>query len=546
MKSVGILVGLISITVSPWTTYDPINPIKLLFLSICGLSCLAYLILNRKKFKIDRTILSLSTVFIVQTSVSLFFSGSSIVQGFFGNYGRYFGFFTWLMLFIIMLYFSLGQSINFAIQVFFYVGGISYIYSILQYLGKDFAPWDNYYGTIVGFLGNPNFQSSFLGLFFISIFGYLITSLKSKIKSLSLIAVALTLIFLIVVSSSIQGVFVAGVGLGTYILYFLFARRFYRTFWSFFAMGIFSMLLFAAAVIGVGPLAIYLHRGTLAVRGDYWLAALSMAKANLLTGVGPDQFGTWYRFYRHSEALTRINADVTSDSAHNGYLDFAANFGIMSLIAYLLLLVYVIIKIGNFIKSQGKVDYTHAGLVAVFVAFQSQFLISPNQIGLVIWGWVALGALLGYRKMDPDPGQLKLGKKKHLTSQFGAINPYSETASLLIGGLVGLLVAGPIIYSSMQFRVALIKADAVRVIAAADIWPHTDSLLNYSARLLFSNNLQEQGNTLVNSGLKEFPNSYVLWRTRLQYRWITEDQQNEARAQLHRLDPLNPEWAPKS
>ena len=103
--------------------------------------------------------------------------------------------------------------------------------------------------------------------------------------------------------------------------------------------GLVTFFFFIFSVIGLGPLAPLLFKGTLAIRGDYWRAGFSMAKDHLLTGVGPDQFGTWYRFYRHQEALTRVNAEVVTNSAHNGYLDFAANLGIIALITYLVLFI---------------------------------------------------------------------------------------------------------------------------------------------------------------------------------------------------------------
>jgi len=544
-KSVGILIGLASIAISPWTTYDPINPLKLLMLGICGASCLVYLILNRKMIKINKVVLTLSVIFVLQAFISLLFSGASITQGVFGYYGRYFGFFTWLMLFIIMVYFSVGQKIEYVIRIFLYVGSISMIYSLLQYFRKDPAPWDNYYATIFGFLGNPNFQSSFLGLYIISLCISILKNWKNGRKTIFLVTMALLSAFLILISSSIQGVFVVSIGLGTLLLYVTLVHRHYRIFWSLFTAGGLSVLFFIGAVIGVGPLATYLYKGTLATRGDYWLTALSMAKANMFTGVGPDQYGTWYRFYRSSEALNRFNVDVTSDSAHNGYLDFAANLGILALIVYILLLMYALICVGRFIKSQEKLDYTHAGLVSLFVAFQAQFLISPNQLGLVIWGWVFLGALFGYRGIEEVGKPTKSDKRHFMVSKLEATNPYFATASLVIGGLIGCLVTGPVIYSSMQFRTALVKADALRIITAANYWPRTDLVLNYSTIILFDNNLQSQGFALVNSGLKEFPNSYALWKTRMKYKWITEAEKNEGREQLHRLDPLNPEWAPK-
>ena len=249
-KNVGILLGLASIAVSPWTTYDPINPLKLLMIGICGASCLVYLILNRNITKVNRIVLVLSAVFVFQAFIALLFSGSSITQGFFGYYGRYFGFFTWFMLFIIMVYFSVGQKIDYIVRVFLFVGSISMVYSLLQYLKRDPAPWDNYYATIFGFLGNPNFQSSFLGLYVISVSVGVIKNWGNKKKILFLLTIIIISMFLIFISSSIQGFFVVSIGLMAILLYVLFAKQHYRTFWFSFTFGILFVPLFIGGVIG--------------------------------------------------------------------------------------------------------------------------------------------------------------------------------------------------------------------------------------------------------------------------------------------------------
>jgi O-antigen ligase len=485
-------------------------------------------------------------MFVLQALISALFSESNFTQDFYGSYGRYFGLFTWIMLFAIMVCMSLFEDFTYLLRVFLIVGCISLIYSIIQYAGRDPAPWNNEFNSILGFLGNPNFQSSFLGLFLVALFGTILMKLRSRVHVLFLSLAAVASALLILSSNSIQGIFVGAVGIASFGMYYLFAKKLYKTFWLLFTSGLATFALFILSVIAFGPLTLFPSKGTLAIRGDYWRAAFSMAKDHLLTGVGPDQFGTWYRFYRHQEALTRINAEVVTDSAHNGYLDFAANLGVIALIAYLALLVYATMQIGRFIKRQDSIDLTHATIVALFLGFQAQFLISPNQIGLVIWGWAFLGAIFGYASVpDKKMGQIANLKKSFKRFPKSELN-FSVMASVLIGTVLGLIFTGPVVYSSMQFRDALVKADAIKVISAVNIWPRKEELVIYSVGLLVSNNLEEQGSKLVDSGLREFPNSFDLWRQKLSFKYLTESEKKEIQAQLHRLDPLNPEWAPKN
>jgi len=446
------------------------------------------------------------------------------------------------MLFSTMVYLSLFQEFSFLLRVFLIIGSVSFSYSIIQYFGRDPAPWQNNFSPILGFLGNPNFQSSFLGLFLVALCGKLFLKLKNPMHLLLMFLIIICTALLIFSSGSIQGIFVGAVGIASFGMYFLYAKKFLKTFWALSTSGIITFVLFVFSVVGMGPLAPLLHKGTLAIRGDYWLAAFSMTTDNLLTGVGPDQFGTWYRFYRGQNAVTRVNAGVVTDSAHNGYLDFAANLGIIALMAYFVLLIYAIVSMGMYIKRHDSLDVTHATLVALFFSFQAQFLISPNQIGVVIWGWVFLGAIFGYAHGETTQKKGIPKPEKSLRKVTTPKDSFTLIASTIIGTLLGFLITGPVFYSSMQFRVALVKADAIRVISAANMWPRNEDLLTYSASLLFTNNLQQQGITLVKAGLMEFPNSFDLWNLKNSYRYISDIEKNEVLEQLRRLDPQNPEW----
>ena len=544
-RRITVLIGIISIATSPWTTYDPINPLKFLLLGVCGSTCLVFLIINRKEFQFNKVMLSLIAIFISQTLISTVFSGSSLTQGIFGYYGRNFGLLTWIMLFALMIYFSVAQEFQILLSSLLIVGVISLLYSYVQYFGIDPAPWQNNFNAIIGFLGNPNFQSSFLGLFLIVVIGNLLQEFRNTKYLILYSILLLATVQLILTSGSIQGLFVSLVGLGSLAMYFVYAKKYYKIFWSLTVVGAIFFLNFVFAIVGLGPLSGYIHRGTLAIRGDYWLAAMSMAKANLLTGVGPDQYGTWYRFYRHQESLTRVNSEVVSDSAHNGFLDFAANLGFVAFLAYVLLIIYAIVLVGRSINHDSKIDRTHATLVALFMGFQSQLLISPNQIGLAVWGWVFLGAMYGYKRPEVDKKVKQMKLSLRADQRRSSFNQLSLALAPMIGTLVGFALAFPIFYSSMQFRTALVKADAIRIIAAATVWPRNEEVLSFSTNLLLSNGLQEQGLKLVNSALQEFPNSFELLRSKKSYKWITEVESKEIQSNLHRLDPLNPEYAPK-
>ena len=541
-RKISILLGLGSIAVTPWWTYDPINPVKFIFLCMAGCTSLIYLLLSKRFFLINKTLLIASTVFVLQIIISLMFSGVNITSGLFGAYGRLFGALTWIMLLAIFLFYSVNQPQEYLLKIFIWVGVISLAYSVFQLLGLDPAPWNNDYDPVIGLLGNPNFQSSFLGLFFIVVAGKIIQKQNSTRSMIFWSLLAPIDLFAIYRTNSIQGFFVVFIGIMIFLAYILHFKNYRYLLLTFFTTGIVSTVLFVMAVIGMGPLQSLLYKGTLAIRGDYWITAILMSKSAPLTGVGPDNYGENYRLFRPIESLTRINAEVTSDSAHNGYLDFSANLGVTSLLIYLVFLLLVFRKVSHFVRHSITLDYNHLIVTAIWVAFNGQLLISPNQIGLALWGWAFAGLLLSYSNSHDSlsnyDSNLSIKEKKKALSKI-APTSFLDLISWVGGIMIGFLVSLPIYVSSAHFRSALVSADAVRILSASQDWPRSPTTILYTARLMFANNLMEQGLQITNFGIREYPDSFEIWRQKLQYNKLTEAEVILIKSKLVELDPLN-------
>jgi O-antigen ligase len=92
----------------------------------------------------------------------------------------------------------------------------------------------------------------------------------------------------------------------------------------------------------------------------------------------------------------RRGPDVTSNAAHNVFLDISAYGGFPLLLIYLALMVLVVISAVKVLKRSQGFNAGFVGLVAGWVAFQAQSIISINQIGLALWGWVWSGLIIGY------------------------------------------------------------------------------------------------------------------------------------------------------
>ncbi len=541
-KKVNWLIGVCSIAVAPWWNYDPINPIKLIFLCVAGFTALVNVLLQQEKVRRQRNIAIIVLIFFIQVMLSLFFSGINLTLGLYGTYGRLFGAVTWCMLLAIFMFYSISSNAGELNKVFMGFASFSAIYSFLQMLGWDFAPWNNDYDPILGFLGNPNFQSSFLGLFCIGLLGFAIENIRNR-KRLLVAALALLLnIIIIYRTNSIQGMFVFVVGILTYVLYNMIYRKQKVIFLLSVANLAILFVLFSLGVVGKGPISDLVHRGTLAIRGDYWLAALNMTSSNVITGVGPDGYGEMYRLFRPIESLTRVNSEVTSDSAHNGFLELSSNLGLLALILYLLLSFFVLKNLIIFILESRKLDKLHMTMTAIWLGFNSQMLISPNQIGLTVWGWAFGGALIGYSSLDRSTEKANFSNSsehKMKSKLTEGRNDFSSTIASITGLVVGLTISLPPYIANAQFRSALVSSDATKIIRASHTWPQSSTTILYTSRLLFANNLMSQGYQTAKYGVSLYPKSFELHRIMLQYKSLTEAEQRAISDVLRKLDPLN-------
>jgi hypothetical protein len=72
---------------------------------------------------------------------------------------------------------------------------------------------------VIGFLGNPNFQSSFLGLVGILSFAYLLNSKADLKMRLAFLTLFLMSLFVIIKTNSQQGLIVLALGVGIVSVY---------------------------------------------------------------------------------------------------------------------------------------------------------------------------------------------------------------------------------------------------------------------------------------------------------------------------------------
>jgi hypothetical protein len=299
---------------------------------------------------------------------------------------------------------------------------------------------------------------------------------------------------------------------------------------------------FVAVLVGTlnkGPLASLLYKDSVTYRGDYWRAGWKMTVENPIFGVGLDSYGDWYRRSRTIEATLRRGPDVTSNTAHNVFLDISAYGGFPLLLVYGVLMALVVISAVKVIKRSQGFNAGFVGLVAGWVAFQAQSIISINQIGLALWGWVLSGLIIGY-EINTRNSVVVSEKKTGKTSTKPAKASAATTLAMFVGLIVGVLVGMPPYLASAKYKGALETSNPTVIQEAAYIWPLDASRMIQVSVTLNDNKLEAQGLAVALDATEKFPNNYSVWAALSLMKNASPEQKAQALVQMKRLDPLNP------
>jgi hypothetical protein len=132
------------------------------------------------------------------------------------------------------------------------------------------------------------------------------------------------------------------------------------------------------------------------VRGHYWRTGVEMLIEKPLFGVGMDRYGAFFKQYRDVNYPLTYGFDITSTNAHNTFIQFFATGGIFLGASYLLLNGYILRRaIVGLKHSDGNNRLFLAGVFSAWIAFQAQSLVSIDNIGISIWGWVLGASVIG-------------------------------------------------------------------------------------------------------------------------------------------------------
>lgn len=545
-----ILPFLISITlvVTPTVSMDPINPPKLLILTIFGGACLGLIILNLRSILRERIGQTVGIVLIALFILGLFssFLGSELnwKEQFFGAMGRNTGFITYLSLALIsfsLITFFSSEALSKSMLALVVSGVASSVYGVLQFLDLDPVGWSNSYNPVIGFLGNPNFQSSFIGIATVALVHFLIYS-KTSLNRRGVLLLGVVLgVFVIYESDSQQGllVFVLGISLLVIGRLYQLDRKFY-----FRGFSIFVLIAGVVAVLGIlqrGPLSSILYKPSVTFRGDYWRAGYEMFRENLLNGLGMDSYGNYYRQYRDLEAVLRRGPEITSNAAHNVFIDLASNGGLLLLLPYVFLVLYTFWIFSRAIKVNSIEKPQLILVFSLWVCYQAQSLISINQIAMAAWGWVLMGLTIGQSLQVLQQKNLVTSKPGKSSGGFSSREVGAAAVlSSFVFGVIGFCVGILPLSTSASERSAVRSGMAEKVIEAAFRSPRDPGRMNALAVALGNAGLPEEALKIAKEAVREFPTSFGAWKVITQVGAASPQDKREAYKKMRELDPLNP------
>lgn len=533
----------VSLLVTPLWALDPINPIKMLALSATAFMGLGVLLANQKALGLARfkEPLILICGFIAWQLIVILVSGGEKLQQLYGTTGRNTGFFTYLafsMLFVVSIVSSNKAFLNLFFMTSLAVGAASLAYGVIQALGRDPFVWVGPYSPVFGFLGNPNFQSSLLGILGSIVFAQLLSGVVKTQAKIACLGYLLVTLYVIKETDSQQGflvlLFGSGIALGVYV-----NQRNKVLGYSYLGLALFGFIAILVGTLNKGPLASLLYKDSVTYRGDYWRAGWKMTLDNPIFGVGLDSYGDWYRRSRTIEATLRRGPDLTTNAAHNVFLDFSAYGGFPLVLIYIALMVLVMVSAVKVIGRSKGFNAGFVGLVAGWVAFQAQSIISINQIGLAIWGWVLSGLIIGY-EINTRGSEVVIQKKTGKIAAKAAQSSAGSVMSMFIGLITGVLVGMSPYLASAKFKGALETRNPTIIQEAAYIWPLDPTRMIQVAGTLNENKLEAQGLEVALDATESFPDNYGVWASLYSMKSATAEQKADALAQMKRLDPLNP------
>lgn len=517
------------------TLYNPISTPKFSAL-MCFLAYVSFFHL-KELFQRPRTYLDwIQSIFIFSIFVNVIVNRNAIDERLFGVSGRNIGLFS--LLAIVCMLQATGNSLfsfpSFRSNLLISNLAVAIILLVQTALPRYFD-FELFYGVAPSTLGNPNIISAFLGLSFLSIVLWFIDSAKTKLYNIAGLVFAMVInTWALYECNSVQGFVILIVTLWSYLIFKIYSlvprRGLIALLGSLFILSSTVILLLTNGLFGFSRFA---ETTSLFARIDYWRAGWKMLIHNPVFGVGLDGYGDYFRTFRNKDAFLRFGEGRVSDSAHNVYIDFFANGGVVLGITFILMNfmpVYFLIKL---FKTQTQIIKNQIiGLLAFWTGLQVTLVLSVSSIPLLVWLALLLGSIKSLA-FNPISKVNEFRPNKTLK--------YQRNSSKLVGVTLAslfLIVSFLPLKLSYDFLRAANTADGSRLLRLVDDFPRDSKNYVQVARGAADAGFFRESLELSLQGLAYNPRNFELLRLVLDNPASSEDIRNRSMTLMREIDPF--------
>lgn len=502
--------------------------------------------------KIGLTFYGVAAVFyLIQIAVG----PAGIERTLWGAYSRANGAMSYLSIIFIAVTVLLSarlSNINRVFQILALALFLNATYGYLQYSGNDFVDWVNPYNPIIGTLGNPNFSSSILGLTSLATICYATFASSSNYIKTALGVLGLAGVILSYLTASIQGPLTFVAGLTIALLGSLWIANKRAVFYPLSALVVVGGTFLIYSMYGYGPLGATLFQYTLKLRFRYWQAAIEMMQNHPWLGVGVDSYGEYFRRSKPLALILSNGPELMTNNAHSTPFQLGATLGVPFFLIYISLQIYVIIRFIKAFRNPAENAKPLLALFSIWVAFQLQSLISLDQLGLSIWGWVLGAAIIGLSFDGAAVAVPPVVKGPKKVERIKEVAPAFLKPGIAIGAIIGFLIALVPIRADLAMKAAIetpwSKEDEaskqtrlVNLTAAIKTLEYDPSYVSQAITEVYRMGKIEDGLALAKAGAALHPESFdsqfmvvdmleqnQLWKDAIPYRKRTTE-----------LDPMN-------
>ena len=472
-----LLVGGSLVTLFIWSNLaDPFNAPKSWIMYITGFYLAGWAVFQIRSAlnnSILRMVTALSGGYILTLFLAFLFTDEKFV-GFFGENARRTGFLTYFCLTIFFLSSALlfrNSNIRKLDLVTLVVGPVVGIYGFFQHFKIDPIKWNNPYNSVLSTLGNPDFASAVMGIFLVLLTGIILNTTKALWIRIYALTSALLLIVTILFSQARQGLLAGFIGVAV-VAYIFLTQRNKKLGLSFAGITAIGLVLGVFGMLNQGPLAKNLYKVSVTYRGDYWRAGINMFKHHMLFGVGLDRFGSYFRQYRDARQSLRRGPGIISNAAHNVPIQLAATGGILTLIVFIALFIFIFWRgIVALRTSSGVTQIVNASIVGAWVTYEAQSFISIDNVGIAIWGWILGGIVVGISILEnnePPTKNISTKSAKKLSQNRAKEN------------LLQPLISGVAATAALALVIPLFLADSAARLSRAYAKPSSAQVEAYS------------------------------------------------------------------